>query len=342
MASKSINRVAPTGRYLDPVRKPVELTPESSMTRRIVAALQVDPRASWQSIATVLELTERTVARRGAELIESGRVRVVGVSVEALGTIVEVTTERGAGRMAARYLAARPDVSWLHMMTGRRDLIGEVNVRDGQLADVAIDELQAVPGAREVRIRPSIGYLRLAKDWDPGVLTREEIEALAPHASAGTPDYRFEPVTEMDPVDRRLAAELATDGRLPYVELARSAGLSESTVRRRVAHLVSTGRLALRAVFDPALIGLPVTAVIQLTCRPSALAALCEAVAADPAIRNAQVVTGPSGVLLQVDLASRRALFDFLHTHPAAQLADSVESAMVLRSVKRSTVELHV
>jgi DNA-binding Lrp family transcriptional regulator len=46
---------------------------------RIATALQVDPRASWRRIAAVLGEPERTVARRGNDLIESRLVNIVGI-----------------------------------------------------------------------------------------------------------------------------------------------------------------------------------------------------------------------------------------------------------------------
>ncbi|WP_353916921.1 hypothetical protein [Arthrobacter sp.] len=44
---------------------------ELSWLRQIVAALHIDPRASWRTIATVLREPERTVARNGRSVRRS-------------------------------------------------------------------------------------------------------------------------------------------------------------------------------------------------------------------------------------------------------------------------------
>ena len=46
-----------------------------------------------------------------------------------------------------------------------------------------------------------------------------------------------------DGLDRRLLSELAGDGRLPYAELGRRVGVSESEARRRVERMASNGTI---------------------------------------------------------------------------------------------------
>lgn len=310
---------------------------------RILAALQVHPRASWPQIAQALGMHERTVARKGQELLTSGIVRVSAVSVGTRGSLIEVVAERGAMRMAAKYLAARPEVLWLHMTTGPRDLLGEVNVPDRELADVVIDELQAVPGTQTVRTYPILEYLRLAKDWDPGLLSTEERCALEAQNEFRTPFYELGPdAPPLDPVDRRIGEELTRSGRATFVDLSRATGTSESTVRRRVARLVATGRLAFRAVFDPKHLGLPLTAVLKLIVPPAQLGQVCASVTNDSRIRNAMVLAGAAGVLVQIDVAARRDLFEFMTTHPIMEHVTSVETSVVLQSAKRSRTQFDV
>ncbi|NBH12348.1 AsnC family protein, partial [Amycolatopsis sp. SID8362] len=49
------------------------------LDRRIVAALQLNGRASWGAIARHVGASESTVLRRAAQLTDSGRLRVIGV-----------------------------------------------------------------------------------------------------------------------------------------------------------------------------------------------------------------------------------------------------------------------
>ena len=45
----------------------------------------------------------------------------------------------------------------------------------------------------------------------------------------------------LDTIDRKIIRILQRDGRTPNVEIARQAGISEATVRKRLERLVSEG-----------------------------------------------------------------------------------------------------
>ena len=52
--------------------------------RRIAAVLMASPRASWRTVAEVLELSERTIVRRAAPLLQDGTLRPTAVRNPAL------------------------------------------------------------------------------------------------------------------------------------------------------------------------------------------------------------------------------------------------------------------
>src|SRR5262245_65614329 len=51
----------------------------SELDRRIVAALQIDPRASWRWLAEIVDSSESTVARRARALASAGACRSVAM-----------------------------------------------------------------------------------------------------------------------------------------------------------------------------------------------------------------------------------------------------------------------
>ena len=70
----------------------------------------------------------------------------------------------------------------------------------------------------------------------------------------------------VDDLDRALVRALASDGRMSYTDLGKLTGLSTSAVHHRVRRLEERGvLLGYRAVVDPSLLGLPLTAFISLT-----------------------------------------------------------------------------
>lgn len=70
----------------------------------------------------------------------------------------------------------------------------------------------------------------------------------------------------LEPLDKAIAAELASDGRRSFTELAERVGLSVSAVHQRVRRLEQRGVIqGYTAQLDGEQIGLPLTAFISLT-----------------------------------------------------------------------------
>lgn len=71
----------------------------------------------------------------------------------------------------------------------------------------------------------------------------------------------------LDHLDWQLLRELQADARLSYNELARRVGLSSPAVAERVRRMEDAGVIVgYRAEVDPAKVGLPVRALVQLRC----------------------------------------------------------------------------
>ncbi len=68
----------------------------------------------------------------------------------------------------------------------------------------------------------------------------------------------------MDGLDRQIVELLRANGRRSNVEIARTLGVSEGTVRKRVDRLIAEGGLAIRALANPAAAGYGVRALLFL------------------------------------------------------------------------------
>ena len=75
---------------------------------------------------------------------------------------------------------------------------------------------------------------------------------------------------ELDDLDRRILAELQEDGRRPFREIARQAGVSERTIRARVKRMQDAGVLRILAFADPFQLGHQVLAFALLRVDASA------------------------------------------------------------------------
>ncbi|MGA9750004.1 MAG: Lrp/AsnC family transcriptional regulator, partial [Nocardioides sp.] len=93
-----------------------------AVDRHIVAALQLNGRASWRKIASALGTSESTVTRRGQQLLADRAVAVVGVLDHlrcGLGISVYVRLRARPGRVlaVARAVAAHPRPRFVSVLT---------------------------------------------------------------------------------------------------------------------------------------------------------------------------------------------------------------------------------
>jgi len=105
-----------------------------------------------------------------------------------------------------------------------------------------------------------------------------------------------------DEVDRRILALLGADGRMSYADLARETGLSTSAVHQRVRRLEKRGVISgYRAVVDPRAVGLPLTALIDLTpLDPSAPDDVPQRLEGLPEIEACWSVAGDASYVIKV------------------------------------------
>ncbi|MFC5707368.1 Lrp/AsnC family transcriptional regulator [Aeromonas eucrenophila] len=142
----------------------------------------------------------------------------------------------------------------------------------------------------------------------------------------------------MDKADRKILAELQSDGRLSVTELAERIGLSVSPCHRRVRVLEETGVIrGYRAQLDPANLGLNFSAIVFVTLREGdrqAVASFEHAVMEIPQVIQAQRLFGDPDYLLNVitrDLPAFQRLYDEqLSALPSVQ---RLTSTLVMKSV---------
>jgi len=144
----------------------------------------------------------------------------------------------------------------------------------------------------------------------------------------------------LDDVDRKILAELQTDGRLTITELAERVQLSVSPCHRRLRSLEQSGVIsAYRAHLDPTAVGLTFSALVFVTLRDgdrSAVEAIEAAVLQLVEVTQAQRLFGDPDYLLHVvtrDLPSFQRLYDDkLSTLPGVQ---RLSSTLVMKDVVR-------
>ena len=119
----------------------------------------------------------------------------------------------------------------------------------------------------------------------------------------------------LDAADRRILRALQQDGRLAVTQLAEAVGLSATPCLRRIRRLEDAGVIArYTAVVDPARVGLPIQAFVQVALSSHAedvAAAFHKALAARDEVIAAYAMSGDMDYMLHVVAADFEAYADF-------------------------------
>jgi Lrp/AsnC family leucine-responsive transcriptional regulator len=109
----------------------------------------------------------------------------------------------------------------------------------------------------------------------------------------------------LDATDRKIAGELATDGRLSFAELGRRVSLSSPAVAERVQRLERAGVITgYRADLDPRALGFTLTAIVRVKPRTGQLQRIPELALEIPEIAECHRITGEDCFFLKVHLRS--------------------------------------
>ncbi len=144
---------------------------------------------------------------------------------------------------------------------------------------------------------------------------------------------------KLDRVDRRILADLQTDGRMTNVDLARRAGISAPPCLRRVRALEESGTIrGYHADIDPAALGYNVTIFAHVGLNSQAesdLKAFETMVGAWPEVRECHMLAGETDFILKVVARDWDAYQRFLTQRlTAAPNVTHVKSALAVRQCK--------
>lgn len=315
---------------------------------RLVHALTVDGRAPLHRLAQVLGVSDQTLARRYSRLRSASLLRVVGQTSPArLGEVewyLRIQCTPDAAAPLAETLARRPETAWVHLTSGGTEIICVARYPAGSGEDGEAPLLHRLPRTPQV---VGISAARVLHTFfggpsspfeKKGALSPAEIAALDPGRPTPPPLSTSPGPVIVDAGDQRLVTALGTDGRAPLATLAEATGWSQTTVRRRLAHLLETGALYFDIEASPRFFGHDSTSMLWLTVEPAGLAAVGAALADHPQIAFAAAVTGVANVVAVVLCRDSAELYEYLTTRIAELRAvRQVEIAPVIRTLKTLT-----
>ncbi len=314
----------------------VSVVSVDSVDRKLLNALAVEPRASFQRMAAVIGVSDQTVGRRYRRLRRHAGLRVQGRLHAGGGGLADwylrVGCVPGAATVLAAALAARRDTSWVVLVSGGTEIVCGLQVRNESQRDALL--LDGLPGSRRVA---HLGAQSLLHDYSAGPwrqltghLTPAECELLEPVPVVAEPDGR------VSGDELRLGELLMRDGRAATAGLAAALGWHESSVRRRIQDLRRTGRLRFRLDLDARSLSLNVHALLWASVEPGMLDRAGSVMSAQPEVPFVAATTGAANLMAAVYCRDATALHAYLNG-PFASLPGirSVEVAPIIRVVKR-------
>ncbi|MFM1652796.1 Lrp/AsnC family transcriptional regulator [Brevibacillus sp. B_LB10_24] len=118
---------------------------------------------------------------------------------------------------------------------------------------------------------------------------------------------------KLDHIDRHILQILQEDGRAPYTEIASQLGLSEGTIRSRIARMVQEGVFTFVIRTNPEKMGLHVQAIIGLTTKLGWQDQVAQALSKFPQIRFVGAFSGKHDLIVSALFHDNEALISFVN-----------------------------
>lgn len=118
--------------------------------------------------------------------------------------------------------------------------------------------------------------------------------------------------TAIDEIDRRIIEALQIDGRRPFTKLAAELGISEASVRQRVANLINTHVMQIVAVTNPVKLGYTLASMIGIRVSGDRLFEVAEQISTFDEVIYLIICAGSFDLLAEVVCQDNDHLLRFL------------------------------
>jgi len=117
----------------------------------------------------------------------------------------------------------------------------------------------------------------------------------------------------MDKIDQEIISLLQNDGRMAFTDIAKALGVSEGTVRNRVARLTEDQILQIVGMIDPNRLGYEAPAMIGVSVQPPLLDEVATMIATFPEVSYLIMVSGEFDLFVEALCRDRDHLATFLN-----------------------------
>lgn len=144
----------------------------SALDRKIIQILQKNGRTPNTDIAKQLDVTETTIRKHIARLIDDDMINVVAVPTpKAVGgnvpAIIGLSVELRSIHDVSERVRAFPEVRYVGMSAGRYDILLEVFFSDHEhLLEFVTDRLGSMPGITDLETSVILKVVKFSYEWE--------------------------------------------------------------------------------------------------------------------------------------------------------------------------------
>jgi Lrp/AsnC family transcriptional regulator for asnA, asnC and gidA len=141
----------------------------------------------------------------------------------------------------------------------------------------------------------------------------------------------------VDDLDRRIIKMLQVNGRMTNTEIARALDITETTVRKRIAHLLDEKLMNIVAVPTPEAVGTNLSAIMGISVELTAMHAVGDLLRTYPEVRYVGMSAGRFEIIVEAFFVDQEHLLEFV-TNRLGTVAGitNVETSIILKVVKFS------
>src|SRR5215471_3113723 len=225
--------------------------------------LQVDGRTPYSALGRKLGVSEVTVRRRVARLIEDGVFTITAVADPRLPGLDQMAWTalsvhpRSASHVAEQ-LVGFPQVTYVVQTSGRYGVMAELGCHNQPELRQVLAAIRKIPGVQRTETFTYIAMLHQQFAWGDDDLSGSAVVGLGQQM----------PDEQLDPVDKEIIRRLQVDGRLPFRAIADRLGISERLISQRFRWLADNRLVRVMAVGNPESLGYRTRCWLAMQCSP--------------------------------------------------------------------------
>ncbi|GAT74088.1 hypothetical protein MHM582_2589 [Microbacterium sp. HM58-2] len=307
------------------------------LDRRLLHALQIEPRAPWRELAPIVGADAATLARRWNRLEAEGLAWTTAYETQGQLALLEIECDLSHVNSVASAVSTDRAASVIDLASGSRDLlILSVTPSVEALSEYVTDRLGTLTGIRTVRTHLGNELLVGGANWRLRELTNSDAARIRPPRPPRPGAAR----TVSDELRESIEQATWLDGRASIKDIAQHSGFSPQRVSDALALLRSAGRLRFRTDIARAATDWPVYTWYFISAPAATVESLRHSIAAVPEVRLAFTAASTYNLILAVwlrDLAEvNRFEIALESTLKGARIADRAVVMRIIKHISRT------